>query len=173
MPNDDKAVQLYRQTQSLLKDFGLPAYEISNHALPGCESQHNLAYWLYKDYLGVGPGAHSRLTVDKQIYALSQVRSPAKWFKAGKMEHFIDTRGDGLTLLQSTREMIIMGLRLHQGISKKWFKRRTNCSLGEMLDPNILKNLSDNEFIINDAIKLQLTMRGRPLLNAILDRLLP
>jgi len=173
IPNDDKAVQLYQQTQSLLNEFGLPAYEISNHALPGCESQHNLAYWLYKDYLGVGPGAHSRITVDNHIYALSQVRSPAKWYRESKVGNFIDSRRNALTLLESTREMVIMGLRLHQGISKNWFENRTSHSLDEMLDSDILNDLCENRLMINDAKKIQLTARGRPLLNAILERILP
>ena len=160
-------------TQSLLNDSGLPAYEISNHAHPGCESQHNLAYWLYKDYLGVGPGAHSRVTSGGRIYALSQVRSPAKWFRESKVGNFVESRPEALSLLQSTREMVIMGLRLHRGISKKWFKNRTSHPLDEMLDPNILRDLSVNKFIINNTEKVQLTARGRPLLNAIIERLLP
>ena len=173
IPNDDTAVQLYRQTQSLLCDLGLPAYEISNHAHPGSESQHNLAYWLYKDYLGVGPGAHSRITLDGRIYALSQLRSPAKWFRESKMGNFLENCRDSLSLLQSTREIVIMGLRLHQGISKKWFEKRTGHLLDEMLDFSVLRNLSVNNFIINNTEKLQLTTRGRPLLNAIIERLLP
>tara|TARA_Y100001934_G_scaffold264394_1_gene341256 strand:- start:104 stop:751 length:648 start_codon:yes stop_codon:yes gene_type:complete len=173
IPNDDRAIQLYKQTQSLLSSLGLPAYEISNHARPSCESQHNLAYWLYKDYLGVGPGAHSRITSEGQIYALSQVRSPAKWFRESKVRNFVDSGLEALSLLQSTREMVIMGLRLHRGISKKWFENRTSHPLDEMLDSNILRGLSANKFIINNTEKIQLTAHGRPLLNAILERLLP
>ena len=173
IPDDDRAVQLYQQTQSLLNDFGLPAYEISNHALPGCEGQHNLTYWLYKDYLGVGPGAHSRITVDNRIYAVAQVRSPGKWLRASTAGALVDTCGDALTLLEGTREMVIMGLRLHQGINKKWFENRTSHSLDEILDSNTLKDLSENKLIINDTKKIRLTARGRPLLNAILERLLP
>ena len=173
IPNDDRAIQLYQHTQSLLFDFGLPAYEISNHAHPGYESQHNLAYWLYKDYLGVGPGAHSRVTSGSRIYALSQVRSPAKWFRESKMGNFVESRLESLSVLQSAREMVIMGLRLHRGISKKWFENRTGHLLEDMLDSNILRNLATNKFIINDTEKIQLTTRGRPLLNAILERLLP
>ena len=173
IPNDDRAIQLYRHTQSLLFDFGLPAYEISNHAHPGYESQHNLAYWLYKDYLGVGPGAHSRVTSGSRIYALSQVRSPAKWFRESKMGNFVESRLESLSVLQSAREMVIMGLRLHRGISKKWFENRTGHLLEDMLDSNILRNLATNKFIINDTEKIQLTTRGRPLLHAILERLLP
>ena len=173
IPNDDKAAQLYQLTQSLLNDSGLPAYEISNHALPGQESRHNLAYWLYKDYLGVGPGAHSRITLGNRIYALSQIRSPARWFRESETGNLVIPQQQALTLLQSTREMLIMGLRLSQGISKKWFTDRTDHSLDELLNLNALGDLSDNEFIINDTVKLQLTARGRPLLNSILERVLP
>ena len=89
------------------------------------------------------------------------------------MANFVESRPENLSLLQSTREMVIMGLRLHRGISKKWFKNRTSYLLDEMLDPNILRDLSVNKFIINNTEKVQLTARGRPLLNAIIERLLP
>ena len=173
LPDDDKAMQLYALTQDMLNASGLPAYEISNHARPGGESRHNLTYWLYKDYLGVGPGAHSRLTLDNKVYALAQIPSPAKWFEEKKARIAIDGRSEALSLLQCVREMVMMGLRLTGGINKKQFRSRLNHSLNDVLDSNALASLTKNGLVLDDANNLQLTSRGRALINPILERLLP
>ena len=173
LPGDVKAMQLYELTQDVLNASGFPAYEISNHAQPGGESRHNLTYWLYKDYLGVGPGAHSRLTLDNKVYALAQIPSPAKWFEENKMEMSIDARSEALSLLQCVREMVMMGLRLTGGINKKLFRNRLNHSLHDVLDSNALAGLTENGLLVDDTLNLRLTSRGRALINPILERLLP
>ena len=82
LPGGDAAAALYDVTQEVLEGAGLPAYEISNHAVPGAESRHNLTYWRSGDYLGVGPGAHGRLTGGGAVLAIAQTRSPERWLAA-------------------------------------------------------------------------------------------
>ena len=79
IPDDDLAAGLYETTQELTEAAGLPAYEISNHARPGSESRHNLIYWRYGDYAGVGPGAHGRLMLNGKRIATSAIRLPERW----------------------------------------------------------------------------------------------
>ena len=173
LPGDDKAVQLYSLTQDMLNASGFPAYEISNHARPGGESRHNLSYWLYKDYLGVGPGAHSRLTLDNKVCALAQVPSPAKWLQEHQTGMSIDDRSKELSVLQCVREMVMMGLRLTSGINKKLFRERLNHSLNDVLNSKVLAGLTEKGLVLDDAHSLQLTSHGRTLINPILERLLP
>jgi putative oxygen-independent coproporphyrinogen III oxidase len=173
LPRDSKAIQLYKLTQDMLKASGFPRYEISNHAQPGGESCHNLTYWLYKDYLGVGPGAHSRITLDNKVYALAQIPSPAKWLEENKTGTSIDARSEVLSLLQCVREMVMMGLRLTGGINKKRFEDRLNHSLNDVLDPNVLASLKERGLVLDNALNLQLTSCGHTLINPILERLLP
>ncbi|MBV8548171.1 MAG: coproporphyrinogen III oxidase, partial [Alphaproteobacteria bacterium] len=85
---DDEAVTLYEMTQDMMRAAGLPAYEISNHARPGDESRHNLTYWHYGDYLGIGPGAHGRYVLDGVRFATENARAPDAWLRAvGDNEH--------------------------------------------------------------------------------------
>ncbi|MGH7060985.1 MAG: radical SAM family heme chaperone HemW, partial [Stellaceae bacterium] len=90
MPDDEMAAALFELTQQRLTAAGLPAYEISNHARPGAECRHNLAYWRYEDYLGIGPGAHGRITWADGKIATRQIRSPEAWLAA------IEANGSGL-----------------------------------------------------------------------------
>ena len=81
VPDGELAAELYALTQEITEAHGLPAYEISNHAAPGAESRHNLTYWRYQDYVGVGPGAHGRITVDGVKRATMSERHPENWLK--------------------------------------------------------------------------------------------
>lgn len=173
LPKDTQALQLYNLTQEIMGTVGISAYEISNHAKPGYESLHNLTYWQYRDYLGVGPGAHSRLTINNEIYAISQVRSPAKWLEATKRGAPLASSLESLSLIQCVREMVMMGLRLTNGINKNWFQTRLNYPLNNFLDAQVLSALVENELVIENTNKLGLTSSGRALINPILERLLP
>ena len=116
VPEPELADELYAITQGLTEASGLPAYEISNHARPGEESRHNLVYWRYGEYAGVGPGAHGRLIVDGQRRALSTERNPEAWAA------LVETHGHGLveddvlTATDAADELLLMGLRLCEGI---------------------------------------------------------
>jgi putative oxygen-independent coproporphyrinogen III oxidase len=121
MPEPERLAELYELTQDVCEDTGLPAYEISNHAVPGAESRHNLTYWRYRDYVGVGPGAHGRLTDGGTKRSTRTESHPEGWLAA------VEARGHGLvedvalTDEETADEMLLMGLRLREGIApERW-----------------------------------------------------
>jgi putative oxygen-independent coproporphyrinogen III oxidase len=119
VPDPDLADTLYEITQEQAEAAGIPAYEISNHARPGAESRHNLNYWRYGEYAGVGPGAHGRLVVDGVRRSLATERQPEAWLDA------VERGGHGLiesaTLMpaEEADELLLMGLRLAEGIDMR------------------------------------------------------
>ncbi len=163
--DDDTSAALFEQTQARMEAAGLPAYEISNHARPGEESRHNLVYWRYGDYVGVGPGAHGRIHSGGKRVATSTVRSPEAWLKQ------TGERGDGLAQWEPVdqtdagKECLLMGLRLREGISRE----RVEHLLQRRLNT---QNLERENFITLDGDTLRTTPRGRLVLNAILRGLL-
>jgi oxygen-independent coproporphyrinogen-3 oxidase len=116
MPDGETAGAFYDLTQELTGRAGLPAYEISNHAVPGEECRHNLLYWRYGEYAGIGPGAHGRLVLDGRRRATIAERSPERWLAQ------VESRGHGLaevvplTPAEEADEALLMGLRLAEGI---------------------------------------------------------
>jgi putative oxygen-independent coproporphyrinogen III oxidase len=172
LPDDETQAALYEATQERLGAAGLPAYEISNHARPGQECRHNLVYWRYQDYLGIGPGAHGRLTVAGEKRALKSFRAPETWLNAVAR----DGRGteESLVLAADERrdEMLMMGLRLGEGIARAAFHAETGSEIETMLDPARVARLSDSGFLILDEAGLRATEAGRQRLNAVLAELL-
>jgi oxygen-independent coproporphyrinogen-3 oxidase len=116
IPDPERAVSFYALTQEIAEAHGLPAYEISNHAAPGAESRHNLTYWRYQDYVGVGPGAHGRLTIDGIKHATATERHPERWLEKVESAGHGLVADDPLTLEECADEMLLMGLRLREGI---------------------------------------------------------
>jgi oxygen-independent coproporphyrinogen-3 oxidase len=170
-PDEDSTAALFEITQERLAAAGLPAYEISNHARPGAECRHNLAYWRYRDYAGIGPGAHGRLTFGGTKYATRQHRLPEKWLAA------VETNGtgieetaaiDGATTIE---EMLMMGLRLVEGVSRARLECAANCDAETLFGTN-LGPLIDGGFLTLDAVRLAATLAGRQRLNAVLGALL-
>jgi putative oxygen-independent coproporphyrinogen III oxidase len=172
LPDDDLAGALYELTQDRLAAAGMPAYEISNHARPGQASRHNLTYWRYGDYVGVGPGAHGRLTLGGVKHATRQKKAPETWLDA------VECQGHGteetLALDQEARfeEMLMMGLRLAEGIPRRRFKAELGRAPEQLLDPAGLARLIEGGFITLDAERLAATDAGRQRLNAVLGMLL-
>ena len=172
LPDDDLAGALYEATQDRLAAAGMPAYEISNHARPGQASRHNLTYWRYGDYVGVGPGAHGRLTVAGQKLATRQKKAPETWLAA------VETEGHGteetLPLSPEHRgeEMLMMGLRLAEGIPRTRFRTELGAEPEALLDPAGLVRLIEGGFVTLDADRLAATPAGRQRLNAVLAMLL-
>jgi putative oxygen-independent coproporphyrinogen III oxidase len=116
MPNADLAADFFKLTQDIMEGHGLPAYEISNHAVPGAESRHNMTYWRYSDYVGVGPGAHGRITIEGAKRATLTERHPETWqdgVEQGGQALVLDA---ALTRQETADEMLLMGLRLREGI---------------------------------------------------------
>ena len=143
VPDEDAAAELYGVTQAVCDAAGLPAYEISNHAAPGAECRHNLVYWRYGEYAGVGPGAHGRLKLADGRHALAAERAPEKWLEK------VEAWGDGLvvddllTTEEEGDEMLIMGLRLAEGIDLDRYQRLS----GRTLDPARLNDLIANGMV--------------------------
>jgi oxygen-independent coproporphyrinogen-3 oxidase len=115
LPDQDHAAELYEMTQAVTSDAGLPCYEVSNHARPGAESRHNLTYWRYGDYAGIGPGAHGRLTAGGRKYATATDRTPEEWLKRVTEQGHGMIEQDPLESEEQADEMLLMGLRLREG----------------------------------------------------------
>jgi len=172
IPDDDRAGMLYELTQLRLNEAGLPSYEISNHARPGGESRHNLVYWRYGDYVGIGPGAHGRLTLGGAKVATRQLRLPETWLAA------VERRGEGtdecnpISAAERIEEMLMMGLRLNESVPRARFRRECGAGPEDVLDPPALARLVDGGFLVVDGDGLRATEAGRQRLNAVLGTLL-
>ena len=167
MPDEDRSAELFDITQEMTEAARRPAYEISNHAAPGRECRHNLLYWRYGDYAGVGPGAHGRLTLEGKRVATSAVRLPERWQDQVRREgHGIAERtivGDA----EAAREHLIMNLRLREGIDLAAYDRRW----GVTLDEAKIAELAADDLVCVKEGNLAATKRGRLVLNSIIAAL--
>lgn len=175
LPDDDRSAALYDMTQEMCAAAGLPAYEISNHARPGSECRGNLLYWQGGEYAGIGPGAHGRLRTGenpRRIAALRQESNPDIWL------NLVESRGHGtaeetpLTPKERVEELVMMGLRLTEGIETARFFRQTGLDLEHALNRSALKTLSEDGLLDRTDRFLRVTAQGRLLLNTIISALL-
>jgi oxygen-independent coproporphyrinogen-3 oxidase len=173
LPDDDTAVALFEVTQSLCEQAGLPAYEVSNHARPGAECRHNLLYWRGGDYLGIGPGAHGRITDPAgTVWALRQYRAPERWrAEVAKTGHATEER-TALAATERGEELVMMGLRLTDGLSADRFARLTGRTLVSTLNRSGLETMLADGFLVWSGDHLRTTAKGRLVLNAVLATLL-
>ncbi len=171
LPDDDLAAALYKATAEEAARFGLHPYEVSNYARPGSESRHNLAYWRYGDYAGIGPGAHGRLTSDGELLATRRHRAPEAWADLVERQGSGSTYEGAVTPRERAREMLLMGLRLTEGIKPGRFHRRTGMKLDDALDPDILARAIEAGYLTRDAGGLRATSEGRLRLDALLAQL--
>jgi putative oxygen-independent coproporphyrinogen III oxidase len=172
LPDEDLAGDLYEATQARLEAVGLPAYEISNHARPGSESRHNLVYWRYQDYLGIGPGAHGRLGIEGTKFALRQFRLPEKWLAAIEASGHGSEEQVAITQAEQLEELLMMGLRLGEGVRRDRFRTVAGCEIEAALAPGGLADLAAGGFVELDDASLRATAAGRQRLNAVLAALL-
>lgn len=167
LPDEDRSVALYEITQELCDEAGLPAYEVSNHARDGAQSQHNLIYWRGGDYAGVGPGAHGRLTLAGRRWATEALRLPAAWLDA------VETRGTGelprdeIASIDRAQEYILMSLRLNEGLDPA----RLEAISGLSLPPAAVTELCAMNLLTTDQGRVRTTRQGRMVLNAVIRRL--
>jgi putative oxygen-independent coproporphyrinogen III oxidase len=170
IPDEDAAATMFDITQELTAARGLAAYEVSNHALPGHECRHNLVYWRYGDYVGIGPGAHSRLRLeDGRRLALATERHPETWRSLvadqghGRVEELVLGPGDqGL-------ELLLMGLRLEEGIALARYEQMA----GHRIDRGVVAGLCEQGLVIHNEARgrLATTGKGRKLLNSVIAAL--
>ncbi|MFP3942730.1 MAG: radical SAM family heme chaperone HemW [Alphaproteobacteria bacterium] len=168
VPHDDEAAAYYEVTRKVTEAAGLPAYEISNHAAAGAESRHNLTYWRYGRYAGIGPGAHGRLSAGGKRHALSTLRAPEAWLAAVEAQgHGIDTY-HALTAGEQGREFLLMGLRLAEGVDLA----RYEALAGAPLDADRVAALTEEGLLrAMPGRRLAATAAGRLLLNAVIAEL--
>jgi len=172
LPGEELAADLFEQTQAMMEDAELPAYEISNHARPGAACRHNLTTWRGDDYLGIGPGAHGRLTGDGGTRATERYPAPEAWLKAVEKGGHGMRRAETIPPDDRVQELVMMGLRLTAGMDRKEFERRTGVALEDVIDAAALTRLTDGGFIELTAVSLRATRAGRLRLNAVIAALL-
>jgi putative oxygen-independent coproporphyrinogen III oxidase len=165
--DDDAAADLYALTQTRMEAADLPAYEISNHAAPGAESRHNLAYWQYRDYLGIGPGAHGR----RLGLATQRHRKPENFLGAiARNRHGLKIE-EQLDAATQAMEALLMGLRLREGVDISALSDRFAIDSADLLDWTAVDKLVELGFVHRDVWKIQVLPKGFPLLDAILPQI--
>jgi len=165
LPDEDRAANLYEITQALCEDAGMSAYEVSNHAKHGSESIHNLIYWRYGDYAGIGPGAHGRLTLSGNRTATEAIRNPKLWLD-GVGSNTVET-SETLSDADQAAELLLMGLRINEGILEERLRRLA----GDRYRNNINHLIEDGMILAEDG-RLRVSEAGRPVLNYVLRRIL-
>ena len=163
IPDDDNARALYDVTQEIAAARGLPAYEISNHARAGAECRHNLVYWRYHEYAGIGPGAHGRLVIDGERHATSTEKRPESWLMRVEASGHGITADDTLTRVEQADEYLLMGLRLAEGIDPKRYAEFS----GHPLDESRIAALGGEGLIEKIGGRLRVTRAGFPILDAV------
>ena len=171
LPDADTATALYEATEAECARAGLLAYEISNYARPGEESRHNLAYWRYRDYAGIGPGAHGRITVDGALRATRRHRAPEPWAERVEQSGHGMTSDEPIAKAERAREALLMGLRLAEGIDLGWFKARTGQTMAQSVDAEVLAQCLDEGYLTLTPERLVATREGRIRLDSLLGAL--
>jgi putative oxygen-independent coproporphyrinogen III oxidase len=173
IPDDDEGGALYEATGEILEKAGLPAYEVSNHARPGSECRHNLVYWRAQEYLGVGPGAHGRLhDRDGRCLATRTHRAPAVWLDRVEREGHAVVEETVVAPDERLTEVLMMGLRLREGVPLARLRRETGYPLMEIFDRNVLQDLTRAGYMEITDTALRATGAGRQRLNSVLTMLL-
>ena len=167
VPGDDEAAALFEATRAQMAAAGLPAYEVSNHARPGAESRHNLTYWRYRDYAGIGPGAHGR----RGGMAVQRHRKPENWLAA------IARHGSGIeaeTMLapqDRLREALLMGLRITEGVALDRLAELGEVPVADAIDARAAALLEREGLIVQTAGRIAATEAGMLVLNAVIAAL--
>ena len=165
IPDGDAAADLFEATRAMTAAAGIPAYEISNHARAGAESRHNLAYWRYRDYAGIGPGAHGR----RGHLATFRRRKPENWLAAvARNGHGIE-REDPLSPADRASEALLMGLRLREGVDLARIAARSGVAIPDVIDADAIARLPG--LVVRAGDRLTVSDAGMLLLDSILPRI--
>ena len=168
IPDEDIAAGLYETTQELTEAAGIPAYEISNHARPGQESRHNLIYWRYGDYAGVGPGAHGRVNLGGNRTATAAIKLPERWRDTVTKYGQVFAEQVAISNEEAAREHLLMNLRLAEGLDLAAYEQRW----GTRPDAAKIAALQSQGFLTRGGDVLTATPSGRLLLNRVIEELL-
>ncbi len=168
LPDEDLSIDLWNATQELCDSAGFVRYETSNHSRPGAESRHNLIYWRGGDWIGIGPGAHGRLSSTMERLATEAEPMPQAWLS------LVETAGSGtaletvLPLREILDEQLLMGLRLREGIDLLRYREG-----GGRLNSEGLREMISLELAVLHDGRLRTTEKGALLLNSVLLSLSP
>lgn len=171
--DDEAAVEMFVQTQAIMEEAGLHAYEISNHAVAGQESRHNLTYWNYGEYLGVGPGAHGRFIRDGIRHACENIWQPYGWLENVISQNHGQKIVESLALHTAMKEAVMMGLRLREGLSFADWNDKFDLGLLTFLSESRIQSLCGEGLLNLTVTHVSATAEGRQKLNALLGWLLP
>lgn len=169
LPSDDLGADMYELTQEMCARAGMPAYEVSNHARSDAESRHNLVYWRYGDWVGVGPGAHGRFDLGSQRIESVAWRMPGRWLSAVEEAQNGDESRLAVVGDDQAVEYLMMGLRLSEGLD---LARLHQMSLNVAHSAQVA-SLQEMELLELSAGRLIATPRGRLVLNSVIEALLP
>jgi oxygen-independent coproporphyrinogen-3 oxidase len=172
LPNEELAATLFEATQEVCDAAGFPAYEISNHARGDAACRHNLTYWRGGDYVGIGPGAHGRLTLEQATHATRQIKAPALWLKRVRAAGHGTQEEERIAPESRAQELVMMGLRLSAGLDRARFTRLAGRPLETVVNMQAVPRLVADGLLRASARTLEVTSRGRLTLNAITGALL-
>jgi oxygen-independent coproporphyrinogen-3 oxidase len=172
LPEGEAAARLYLATAEEAARFGLLRYEVSNYAKPGAESRHNLAYWRYGDYLGIGAGAHQRLTAGGALLAARRHRAPEEWLARVARDGHAVVEEEALTPRDRAREALLMGLRLAEGIDRARIEARSGLRFAEAVDLRVLEALIGEGLLERRGARVAATAAGLLRLDALLPALI-
>jgi len=164
LPDEELSLALFETTREVTAARGLPAYEVSNHARPGGESRHNLIYWRYGEYAGIGPGAHGRLVTPKGRLAQETERHPEMWLTQVETEGHGVVESAPLSREEQGDEFLLMGLRLSEGVDPRAFEKLT----GREIDLARVESLIEDGFLeCDERGRIRVTAMGAPLLDTV------
>jgi oxygen-independent coproporphyrinogen-3 oxidase len=173
LPEGEDAARLYDATAEEAARFGLLRYEVSNYAKPGAESRHNLAYWRYGDYLGIGAGAHQRITLaDGTLLAARRHRAPEEWLARVQRDGHAITEEEALSPRDRAREALLMGLRLAEGVDPARIEARSGLPFADAVDLPMAEALAEEGLLAWRDGRLVATEAGLIRLDALLPAVL-
>lgn len=174
LPDENLSADLYELTNQIASKNGLELYEISNYAKTGFECKHNLAYWQSDDYLGIGAGAHSRvyLNYDKLRSAIIMLHQPSAWLEAALQKNVAIQKIEKVSEEELLEEVILMGLRLKNGIDNSVFQKHFSKNIDEIFDLAKLQNLLKNNLILIDKNNIKITSQGLILANSVIKKVI-
>jgi len=173
LPEAEIGAHLLQQTWDLCASHGYQTYEVSNFARPGEECRHNMTYWGYREYVGVGPGAHGRINLNGSVHAAAQRRSPEGWLKDVEQSGHGTELLDALSPEECAAECLIMGLRTRYGVSAARFHELAGAGFQQGLDEDALKQFKDQGLLIEDSSSLRASPQGFMILDTLLAALIP
>ena len=172
LPSNDSSANMYEWTNEFLKEKHYHSYEISNYAQSGNECIHNLAYWNYDEYLGIGPGAHSRLHGNDCVKAVMMLHKPEKWLKnVSQTNHGIQTNAS-LSQNELIEEIVMMGTRLNKGMNLNTFSKLTGIYFDDALNKKNFTHFQKNDLVFKNSTNFGLTNSGLLLHNYLVPRLI-